>query len=405
MEWSPQQEAALLAVRRWLDDPGRRQVFRLFGYAGTGKTTLAKHLAEGVDGEVFFGAYTGKAAHVLRQKGCRGATTIHSMIYHTREKSRLRMKQLEGELVALMGAEATPRVLARMQQIKEELDREKNQLSQPVFTLNMDAPIKNAALIVIDECSMVDGKMGGDLLFFERPVLVLGDPAQLPPVGGGGFFTEHEPDILLTDIHRQARDNPILSLATMVREGGRPQLGSYGESRVIMKKDVTPEMAMEADQIIVGRNATRRASNRRARQLLGMDHPHPIPDDRIICLRNNHDLGLMNGAIFEVLGVGGVDEENIIMDIQSVDDELSTLSGVLCHMHYFQDREDKLAWWERNSAEEFDYGYAITCHKAQGSQFDDVFMFDESWCFRKDAQRWLYTAITRAAKRITIVKT
>ena len=86
--FTPHQDAALKAVAAWLKArPGSRgtpQVFRLFGYAGTGKTTLARHLAEGVDGRVVFGAFTGKAALVMRRKGCADASTIHSMIYRAR---------------------------------------------------------------------------------------------------------------------------------------------------------------------------------------------------------------------------------------------------------------------------------------------------------------------------------
>ena len=84
MQFSPQQDDALKAAAAWLKAARRgkaRQVFRLFGYAGTGKTTLAQHLAEGVDGDVLFAAFTGKAAQVLRSRGAEGARTIHSLIY------------------------------------------------------------------------------------------------------------------------------------------------------------------------------------------------------------------------------------------------------------------------------------------------------------------------------------
>ncbi|MEP4704761.1 MAG: AAA family ATPase, partial [Hyphomicrobiales bacterium] len=185
MKWSSQQDDALRDVARWLSNRDS-QVFRLFGFAGTGKTTLARHLAEGVDGEVVFGAFTGKAAHVLRQKGCAGASTLHSLIYRPAGTSE---------------------------------DEEDEGVEQPLFAIRRDAPASEADLIIIDECSMVDEELGRDLLSFGVPVLVLGDPAQLPPVKGGGFFTEHEPDIMLTEVHRQAADNPIIRMSMDVREG------------------------------------------------------------------------------------------------------------------------------------------------------------------------------------------
>ena len=164
-QWSAEQSAALDKVGRWLQ-AGEPQVFRLFGYAGVGKTTLARHVAEAAQGEAAFAAFTGKAALVMRSKGCAGASTIHALIY----------RASEGEEGA------------------------------PTFTLNHDGPASRAGLIVIDECSMVDAELGRDLLSFGKPILVLGDPAQLPPVKGGGFFTEAEPDVMLTEIHRQAEE-------------------------------------------------------------------------------------------------------------------------------------------------------------------------------------------------------
>ena len=80
VEWSPQQEQALSAVSAWLKDKDGPQVFRLFGWAGTGKSTLARHLAQGVK-SVKYAAFTGKAALVMRKRGCKGASTIHSLIY------------------------------------------------------------------------------------------------------------------------------------------------------------------------------------------------------------------------------------------------------------------------------------------------------------------------------------
>jgi len=415
MRFSPQQDDALRAVSRWLQE-GDQQIFRLFGYAGTGKTTLAKHLAEGVSGTVLFGAFTGKAAHVLRTKGCPGASTIHSMIYHSKSRGEAMLKELEAELSqcraelrAEYGPADTPEEQERLRafidgnkQVREllrKIEDERNSLAKPSFTLNVESIVNDAELVVIDECSMVDDRIGEDLCYFRKKILVLGDPAQLPPFMGGGFFTDAKPDFMLTEIHRQAADNPIIAMATRVRQGEGLALGTYGDSRVTDQRP-SPEEAQAADQVLVGRNKTRHASNRRMRQLLGHQEWHPIPGDRLVCLRNNHDKGLLNGAIWHVVDVGEVDTDRLTLTLDPEMDGSPTT--VEAHACYFRGEEPP--FWERKAAEEFDYGYALTVHKAQGSQWDDVILFDESWVFREDRSRWLYTGITRAAERVTVVR-
>jgi exodeoxyribonuclease V len=200
MTWSDQQEQALKSVKDWMSD-NDSQVFRLFGYAGTGKTTLAKEIASLAKGNVMFGAFTGKASLVMRRKGCKGASTIHSMIYTLEDES----------------------------------------FGQPKFVLNGDSDVKDAKLVVIDECSMIDEALAKDLLSFGTKILVLGDPAQLPPVKGAGFFTEAQPDFMLTEVHRQAKENPIIALSMRIREGEPLDVGTYGASRVIQRKDITAD--------------------------------------------------------------------------------------------------------------------------------------------------------------------
>lgn len=399
--WSPEQERALAAVKDWLTNSDQ-QVFRLFGYAGTGKTTLAKALAEDA-GEVLFAAFTGKAAHVLQTKGC-PASTIHSLIYQVREKSMAAVRIAEQRLAKRL-QELDPKDVdkdAEVIQLRKILSDEAENANQPFFKLNLDSPVRDADLVIIDECSMVDGRMGEDLLSFGTKVLVLGDPAQLPPVMGEGFFTNAKPDVMLTEIHRQAKGNPIIDLATMIRTFQRPKVGTYGSSVVMPKEELNKEIAMAADQIIVGRNKTRHGYNARLRQLHGYEGLLPNPGERVICLRNNHEVGLLNGSIWDVTAALELDTDRIVMDLINEDGQTQNVEA---HTHYFQGREKDLSPFLKREAEEFTYGYAITCHKSQGSQWNSVLVLDEGWCFRDDRWKWLYTAVTRAANRVVIAYT
>lgn len=374
MQFAPQQDEALKAVSRWLKD-GRSQVFRLFGYAGTGKTTLAKHFAEHVDGEVLFAAFTGKAAQVLRSRGARNAKTIHSLIYRPR------------------GEEAV-----------EDEETGKTSIA-PMFAINRQSPVAKAALIVIDECSMVDEALGKDLMSFGTPILVLGDPGQLPPVSGGGFFTEQDPDYLLTEIHRQAQDNPIIQLAMQVREGKEIMYGDYGKAQVISRDEVTQDLVLGADQVLVGTNRTRKRYNQRLRELKGFTADYPQSGDKLVCLRNDQVKGLLNGSLWQVMSASRETvKPGINLMIRPEDDDMDRGAAKIKLLKAAFESEEEIPWSMRKRYDEFDYGYALTCHKAQGSQWNNVVLFDESFAFRDTRERWLYTAITRAAETLTIVR-
>src|SRR5262245_51692450 len=172
--WSPQQAQALDDVAAWLKDASR-PIYRLFGYAGTGKTTLAKHLASGVNRPIF-AAFTGKAASVLRDAGCPGARTLHRLLYNVTNRDRAKLHQLEAEL-SLMDANHPD-----FPERKAEVDLERDKVRRLWFYVNEQSDLRNADLLVVDEVSMVDKKIGEDILSFGKKVLVLGDPAQLPPV-------------------------------------------------------------------------------------------------------------------------------------------------------------------------------------------------------------------------------
>ena len=366
MDWSPQQDKALQRVKAWLANKKGPQVFRLFGFAGTGKTTLAQEIAAMVKGDVHFMCFTGKAALVLRQKGCDGASTIHSAIYRSKVDERTGKHR---------------------------------------FTLNRDSVIGRVKLVIVDEVSMVDEPIGRDVLSFKTRVLVLGDPFQLPPIKGEGFFTDAKPDILLTEIHRQAEGNPIIRLSTDVREGRRLQVGAYGDSKIVARDQVDREEVLLSDQVLVGMNTTRQGYNRRIRQLKGFEGALPVMGDRLVCLRNNHEKGLLNGSLWQPRKLKDFTGPTVDMEVESLDDDTAVPVDVRTPIEYFLGTEKNLDWRIKRESDEFTFGWALTCHKAQGSQWPNVFVVDEASVFRESAQRWLYTALTRAAERVTVLTT
>lgn len=362
--WSPQQNEALAKAGAWLR-MRYSPVFYLSGYAGTGKTTLAMHLASHADGEVAFAAFTGKAARVMRSKGCRGAKTIHSLIYNT------------------------------------ETDEETGDVT---VILKLPDALSKYKLIVIDECSMVDEQIGKDLLSFGVPVLVLGDPAQLPPVRGGGYFTERTPDSLITEIHRQAADSPIIRLATDIRQGNRFAQRHVEPGLIITsKRDLDPACVTGADMVIVGRNDTRMKYNTRMRQIAGHLDKLPVKGEPLICLRNDKIKNIFNGDIFTVAKTKG-GKKSVKLWLDDPEGERDTVKVDVRKEFFDNDVEaGKIPYREMRGTQQFTYGYAITCHKSQGSQWSTVCVFDESATFREDRNRWLYTAVTRAAENLTLV--
>ena len=363
MNLTKQQSDALQAIQAWLRTD--RKVFKLFGFAGTGKTTLAREV-ENMVKTVVYTAFTGKAVVVLRNKGANPAYTCHSLLYR-----------------------------AALNEFTQKWS----------FSLNRDSIITQADLVVLDEGSMISDEEARNLLLLAKRVLVLADPAQLPPVskdGGPGFFMS-DPDFLLTEIHRQAADNPIIALSMQIRNGEPLRYGSFGDQvRVIRNRDLTDDMVYNADQIIVGSNQTRHYYNGRVRQLQDRPKHVPVEGDRLIGLRNDKELGYFNGSIWNVLSVDGDAETEFEMNLQGidVDAEIKTV----CLPECFNGQAHTLSWQRKRDFDEFDFAYAITCHKSQGSSYESPIVIDQSAIFKEDAAKWLYTAVTRSSDKLIVVK-
>lgn len=403
MIWSPQQDDALVRVSDWLKDNAAPQVFKLWGYAGTGKTTLARHLAESVQGTVLFAAYTGKAASVLRRAGCEGACTIHSLLYSVTPASTMKLMELADSL-------RNPKLsdFARTE-LEKEYTVEAARAKHPSFIKNPGSVIRQAALLVLDECSMVNENIANDLQSFGTKILVLGDPAQLPPVRGSGYYTSGKPDILLSEIHRQALDSPIVRWGKLVREGGQLPIGIEGTVKRVPRASIDDAAMAAAGQILTGKNETRRDINRRVRAQLGFTAVYPHKGERIVILRNDKEYAVLNGVVCETLSPAIRADED---PDEAIQHRILYEGAIIPRIVFCRSQFDAYADPKRADGYDFrkrwivpaDFGYALTVHKSQGSQWDDVMVYDDGFAKREGLtrRRWLYTAITRAQTSLTI---
>jgi exodeoxyribonuclease-5 len=358
MSLSPQQIEAYDAIMKWRKTNEKH--FVLAGYAGTGKTTLAKYIAAAMGEEnVIFCSYTGKAANVLREKGCRKTGTIHSFLY----------------------------------KLIDDMD------GKPRFKLNRMSDLASIPLVVIDEYSMLNHEIISDIHTLAKKVLYLGDPFQLPPVSGQSVL---EPNHFITEIHRQALDSPIIRAATKIRNMEQLAYCDDGEFVFQPKVKLGVENWMQADQTIVGYNNTRREWNKKFRRLRGFgDAPDDLAvhGEKIICLKNSREHGLFNGMI-GTCGTPEIDGKGYYsVDFKSED---MTYEGLPVWRGDMEGRvPDKSL---PRHLQRFDHAGAITAHKSQGSEWDNVLVYNEPVGKEHiDKAKWTYTALTRGRKKVVLV--
>jgi len=382
MELSRDQQAALVKLLAWYKNRDRNLFVTLGGYAGTGKTTLISIFKKEIREtdkkiKIAFCSYTGRAAQNLKNKlketGALcvkdSVSTIHGLIYTPVEDANGQISGWER---------------------KDALERD---------------------LIIVDEASMVDGLIWRDLLSYNIPVIAVGDHGQLPPISGK-FNLMESPEILLTEIHRQAKDNPIIRVSEYARTTGRVPAKEYGAGVVkYLREDSEAQEktgqlleAYSADTLILcGYNSTRTKINQFIRNALGFETAAPARNDRVICLRNNHKKAVCNGMLGTIMELEAAHKDWYNAEIR-MDDQTKPYSGLI-YAPQFGAKSGVNFTKDRRLAVQgdlFDFGYALTVHKAQGSQAKRVVMFEERFAQMDDEmwRRWLYTGVTRAEEEL-----
>lgn len=371
-----QQSAALPRFEEWWDlvqakDPRARPFFYVAGYAGTGKTTLAEVLIGRIGltpGDVAGGAMQANAANRLHQITGWDCRTLHRWNY--------RVEQTVGG-----GAR---------------------------FVLHPDSPIRKLRLLVMDEVSQVSTDLWRDTLAHRVPILVLGDPGQLRPVSGEAVAPYLAPDVILTEIHRQALQSPIVRGSMVVRSGADLPYGDYFneatgelELRKVPISSLSPTDVMAADVVLTGRNATRIGQNHWYRAQMGYNTPLPGVGERVTCLRNQLDYALVNGFSGTVIEPG--ESTGVFSYKMSVrlDEEGVVVPGRACLKELIAPTPNSCPDFLRRGLSCFDFGYAKTVHRFIGNQADRVILIDEH-PDKPGRVEWLYTGMTRAIRHLTI---
>jgi len=344
---------------------------------------------------VGFCAFTGKASSVLRERLesmaglCKGdyVGTIHGMIYRP---------------IIQGGKDGRQRIVGWKRRSRLPYN-----------------------LIILDEASMVSSDLWRDLTSYGIPIIAVGDHGQLPPIGDR-FSIVHHPDLVLNEIHRQALDSPIIRLSVEVRTRGEIPLGTFGNDVHKVRQSGSDlddllgglDFSQPNTVILCGMNWTRVRLNTHIRKELGYHGEVPCEGERIICLKNNHHTKLMNGQMGTLGSMRVCVSPHIyeaVMTMDNMPEPYQTLFHTCCfgkrkYNGYYDEVSPKkveqiLDDTGYPAVDLFDFGYAISVHRSQGSEWDNVFLFEERSQYWDDEfyRRWLYTAVTRAKERLFVI--
>jgi ATP-dependent exoDNAse (exonuclease V) alpha subunit len=438
MEYTNSQKELLKKINNFFNSD--LDIFIIKGYAGTGKTFITKIIIESLRKKnINFSlmAPTGKATKVLSEKTNEIANTIHSSIYAI-DKTDIENKKLYFSL-------------------------KQNNLVNSYFIVDEASMISNINNET-DSLKFGSGKLLEDLLEFvnfsnNNKLILIGDTAQLPPVKMNkspallketfleyGFKVD---DFLMTDVVRQ-KDNSILENATYLRDKIKDEIFNkielkYDNKFEKIEENFTQEYLLHKNAIIIAHtNDTVYNYNQQIRKFLYEDINNIYDNETLMIIQNNkfNDMFLANGTFIKVIKVGL--QEKIVINLKgrkkpidlifrnieaqinnqtfktkilentlfSAKPNLTKDESLALFIDFEQrnknldpiDKKEKLKTDPYFNALRVKFAHAITCHKAQGSEWDYIFL-DAKYSnskLSKDYYKWLYTAITRAKEKIFI---
>jgi exodeoxyribonuclease-5 len=427
-------------ARRWYDEGDFEGVLRVTGAAGTGKTTVIRAIIEALGEKAVVLCPTGKAVSVVREKLPRmpHIGTVHGACLRPQVTDEDAYAELEHELLREEAKAKPDRDIIRA--IRREMRALETDLEWTLrnefvwdYEQGNKKPKPGASVIIIDEYTMVNRESGEALLeLAERygyAVIVVGDPHQLPPVGeGSNVFTDGDcidaPE--LTEVMRQAAGSAILDLATAMRLGDLDECARVQDCAALQRVDEVPDLeTADFDVIICAFNATRHGINRRIRRLKGHAGKIPQPGERMMVLRNERFRGLYNGQIFTVIrcarqGNERAGEPDVLWVVGEFENGREVDFAIRLEWDGEKGDEETFAtsdgayrgFWVNSI--QAGYAYALTCHKAQGSEYERGLVINESGRFfpkmtpegmtvAEFGRRWRYTALTRLKTHATIV--
>jgi exodeoxyribonuclease V len=395
-----EQAAVLGALAQWLAAGAPGQYRTVGGYAGTGKSFVISRITSALpdlrETDVMFCCPTGKACRVLQDKlAAQGVNaevnTLHSLLYSPVERH-------------VCGCWACPTETGSVK-LDSCPQPQLNSRGVPVTSVAFASrgEVELPRLIVVDEASMVDERTWLDLLALGVPVIAVGDHGQLLPVKSS-FSLMRDPHLRLEVIRRQELGDPVTVMAAWAREQGYVPPGVYGPlARKVSPAEANGPWAAAAQWepgtlMVVATNRARRYWNASIRNWYLPGETRPcVKGDQVVCLKNDKELGIRNGEIFTVAETR--DHGDVIVMVTS---DGQVLNAAIAQFG----SDDRLERSETpDGAGLFDYAFALTAHKCQGSEADRVIVVEEQWPFGPERARWLYTACTRAKRELTVVGT